>query len=107
MRQRIIMPNTPKRPDVEGIEARAETLLIANAIDDSHFYLTLDRLASKDIPALIAWVEALETRQAKLEAVVEMARALSMDGSWRHLLEANLPGKNLLKSLAALGEGDL
>lgn len=68
-------------------------------------------------PAKIPWphrllheaadhIEALEARQAKLEAVFTAARVLSMDGSWRRLLEANLPGNNLLKALAALEDGD-
>ena len=82
------MPNTPvKRPDVEGIEARVKK---AQCYSGYCFGL-LGGSPFDDIPALIAWIEALEARQVKLwglVANVEDAQGLLRDG------------------LAALGDGD-
>ena len=58
------MTNTPlPRPDVEGM---------AEAAWDVDAFLAI----RQDIPALIAWIEALEARQVKLGAVLEAARLL-------------------------------
>ena len=105
------MPNTPAkrptyakatvgRPDVEAIAARrtSEQLCAECGARLS--------IVCTDIPALIEYIEALEARQESLEAVVKAAEVLRVDGSWGRLLEANMPGNNLLSALAALGDGD-
>ena len=97
MRQRIIMPNTPKRPDVEGIEARAENLRICENCG-----CTLADLVAiakpTDTEILITHIEVLEARQVKLEAVVGAARAVDR--------MEDLSASRLRDVLAALGDGD-
>jgi hypothetical protein len=98
------MPNTPKRPDVEGVAARASFVISGWAKMGGLARSTLTCRVCNDIPELIAHIEALEARQVKLEAVVEMAPKC-------HACEGWTPGKCPLcvgyrQALAALGDGD-
>ncbi len=73
-----------KRPDVQGIEARAKASyhdIPGKPADEPTWDLAVfTNLILNDIPALIAWIEALEARQVKLEAVV--AEQAADDGLW-------------------------
>ncbi len=68
------MTNTPTpRPDVEGIKARANHIWGIQHRRPPDW--PIDTLVSEDVPALITYIEALEARQEKLEAVVEFVKA--------------------------------
>ena len=86
------MPNTPKRPDVEAIQARAKQRL-----NDGVCFTTLEEEQERNNLELIAHIKALE-------AVVELAPKCHACAGW-------MPGKCPLcvgyrKALAALGDGD-
>ncbi len=91
------MPNTPdKRPDVERIKARLKATQDEGGATEG---ITVDPELWHDAEALIAYIEALEARQEKLEAVVKLVR----DG-WMTGQHGDTP---LDKALAALdGGGD-
>ena len=67
------MPNTPKRPDVQGIRERAIALK-GTLRDDPKMELRVDQLLFYNIPALIAYIKALEVRMEKLKMFARMAR---------------------------------
>lgn len=116
------MPNTPaKRPDVEGIAARVLALRSHVAIS-AHSVNLIRVLAHQDIPALIAYIEALEKEREKLEAVV--AEQAADDGLWfqtdsiveayfqqelrrlHEIIEGKTSAKCAVEALATLGDGD-
>lgn len=114
----------PKRPDVAGIEARA-----ARALHSAFQPTAIERSLDQDIPVLIAYIEALEARQVKLEAVAEpLARVWALNlpininpakpmrevlpGAWprmcvcKNAYELLKDKLKLGKALADLGDGD-
>ena len=62
------MSNTPKRPDLEAIKARANALQGLPRADPK-LDLTSDWLLFHNIPALIAWIEALEAVEKEAREV--------------------------------------
>ena len=104
------MPNAPaiSRPDVKAIAARAEKML-----ENKHFWegpAWADQLIFKDIPALIARIEAMEAVVKKEVAVIEnfMARInpteLTAADDQQYVVSINAIEN--LEALAALGDGD-
>ena len=92
-----MIPTPDERPDVEGIETRARG---ANNWQYAHTVLR------HDIPALIAWIEALE------EVVGAARNAIELEGG-AGLIPLDVEGKELgpwqalVETLAALdGGGD-
>lgn len=94
------MTNTPdKRPDVEGIEARAENLRVCE-----HCNCVLADLVAiakpSDTKILIAWIEALEARQVKLEAEIRRrwVNSLVQQGAAPESATRNVAGRPVLDS---------
>ena len=84
-----ITPDKPKRPDVEGIEVRAGIEWAKRGDWDGT--VGVDRLVSKDIPALIAYIKALEARKWDVKHTDTMNDmvALGIDrDSWKARVEA-------------------
>ena len=90
------MTNAP-RPDVAGIEARAE----AEWRDQGRWQKAaeVEKFLTKDIPALADYIKSLEERMVKLEAVVEAARGIA-----DHITKATF--SELDDALAALDSPD-
>ena len=105
----LAMSNTPtpdKRPDVEGIKARAE-----KAVSIDPLYL----IAHQDIPALIAYIGRLEevvkaARDCADKEHLENRVALAGARTGAPIITARIPAKlwnPVLKAIADLdGEGD-
>ncbi len=95
-------PTPDKRPDVEGIMARAQRTFDAAGRDGVEIYSRPEFMVTTillDIPALIAYIKALE-------AVVEAARLVG-EGTAVEIGSTPLRMRNLRNKLAALdGEGD-
>ncbi len=104
-------PTTDKRPDLEGIAIRAESRerLYSRALSDAEILVlynaSKDEVLNKDIPALIAYIKALEERQVKLEAEVRRrwVNSLIKQGAAPDSAARNVASRPVLDSD---GEGD-
>lgn len=104
------MPNTPKRPDVEGIEALTAThRMMPVTINGKAYVVRFPPETASQTPlsfdeqifhAMADRIEALEARLEKLEAVVKAARG-------RDKYHPRSSGETkIIAAIAALGDGD-
>ncbi len=89
---------TAYRGSVEVIVAQAD--LDSDRTDLDSLDMEFIAHARQDIPALIAWIEKLEARQVKLEAVAHWAQEVY---DWPNSGRRKC---HLKEELAALGDGD-